>query len=182
MLEARSNAEAHLYMDLHPCSCGESRFDRGSTLVEHNGDLISIYEGACAGCHAVRRFEIKMPDDMPAHGGRITYGADEPSTIIDPGQFLAVSDDHAKRAPASLDGLDDHQQRAAERCMQIAAAALEEVIKFIPPGADRVPEAAFESAQGRQVYEREPGRPSRLRLQAVLDVYYDTLAGYERRD
>lgn len=178
MLEARSNAEAHLYMDLHPCACGEPQFERHSMLVEHKGQLISIYEGPCKGCGAVRRFEIRMPDELPPFGDGVVYGGAEPSMIIDPGQFLAVSDEHAKRAPASVSGLSQKQRQVAIRNLQIAIAALEEVLKFIPEGADRVPEAAFHSAQGRRVYKREPGRPTRARLEAVLAVYRKTLRDY----
>lgn len=178
MLEARSNAEAHLYMDLHPCPCGETNFDRSSTLVEHHGDLISIYEGRCKGCEAMRRFEIKMPDELPPFGDGVVYGGPEPSMIIDPGQFLWVSDQHARRAPKSLSGLDDRDKRAARRNMQIAIAALEEVLKFIPDGDDRVPAAAFHSALGRKIYNQEPGRPTRARLEAVIGAYRDVLDGY----
>lgn len=166
-------------MDLHPCACGEFRFDRNSTLVEHGRGVISVYEGACENCGAVRRFEIRLPDEQPpAGGGGVIYGGDEPSTIIDPGQFLQVADDHAAQAPRSLDGLDERQQRWARRDVQVALACVAEVVKFIPAGEDRVPETAFTSAEGRAVYEREPERLSRARLDSARDAYLELLASY----
>jgi hypothetical protein len=38
-----------------------------------------------------------------------------------------------------------------------------------------VPESAFTSMEGRAVRDREPGRFSRVRLEAVRDSYADSL-------
>jgi hypothetical protein len=54
-------------------------------------------------------------------------------------------------------------------------AALEEVHKFLRDGGDAVPEAAFWSARGRTVYDREPGRFRRRRIEVVRDFHLDHL-------
>ena len=59
--------------------------------------------------------------------------------------------------------------------MSRAVNALQEVLKFIPPGADQVPADALFSAAGKQVCLAEPGRFRRARLEAVLGGYRDTL-------
>ena len=56
-----------------------------------------------------------------------------------------------------------------------AVNAREELLKFIPPGADQVPADALFTAAGKQVYLAEPGRFRRARLEAVLGAYRDTL-------
>jgi hypothetical protein len=177
MRVARTNAEAHLYMDLHPCACGEHRFERKSAVVNHGDDLMSHYTGSCARCGAPRSFQFGLPPRilMP-QAGRVTYGGPEASELLDPGQWIAVSDAHARRAPASP--VDVDARRAARHELDIAVAALEEVLKFLGPGVERVPPAAFTTPQGRAVHDAEPGRFSRLRLEAVLGAYRELRQQY----
>lgn len=49
----------------------------------------------------------------------------------------------------------------------------EEVLKFLPPGADHVPGEALFSATGKALYQAEPGRFRKARLEAVLRAYRD---------
>lgn len=169
MLYARTNAEAHLYMDLHPCACGEPAFDRTSVLVERGDALASIYEGTCPACGSARLFEFLLPDALPKPG--ILFGSDEPSQIICPGEFLAYSDQLARRIPASPSGLDPAARSEARRVLERAIAALDEVMKFIPSGQDLVPVGSFRSPAGKEAYLAEPGRLSRGRLGAVREAY-----------
>lgn len=172
---ARTNAEAHLYMDLHPCACGESDFERDSAVFERGDDLETVYEGPCARCGARRRFEFVIAESLPPHrGAAVVYGGDEPSRIICPAEFLTVSDERASRVPGSSARVDSDDPAAlgrVRRDLAVAIAALEEVLKFIPPGADRVPAGAVRSAAGKELYARAPERFTRLHLQAVLDAY-----------
>ncbi|HWU90486.1 MAG TPA: hypothetical protein VN253_24645, partial [Kofleriaceae bacterium] len=72
--------------------------------------------------------------------------------------------------------LDRDARQRGRTALARAIAALEEVTKFIPPGADRVPPEALFTPAGRGVYDREPGRFRIARLAAVLDVYRGLLA------
>lgn len=88
MLYARTNAEAHPYMDLTPCACGDSAFDRASSVVDEGGVLCSRHVGPRRACKAERVFTIELPEQirLPARGA-IGYGVGEPSRIIEPGRF-----------------------------------------------------------------------------------------------
>ena len=55
--------------------------------------------------------------------------------------------------------------------MAAAAGAVAEVVKFIPPGEDRVPLAAIWTARGKSEYAREPGRMRRARMEVLEAVY-----------
>jgi hypothetical protein len=160
MLYARTNAEAHLYMDLTPCACGDAAFERASSVVDEGGVLCSRYRGPCRTCKTERVFTFELPEKIrPPVRGTIEYGGSDASRIIDPGQWMAVADHRAKLNPGTVEDL------------QVAAAALDEILKFIPAGGERVPDHAFTSARGRAVRDTEPGRFRRIRLEAVRDTY-----------
>jgi hypothetical protein len=168
---ARSNAEAHLFMDLHPCGCGERRFARTSSVVTIDGDLASRYTGACARCGTARRFEFRLPPEIlqpPATG--MLYGGAEPSELLDPGEWLSVADDYARSVPVGAK-LDGDALRTARHRLACAVAALDEIRKFAPPGAVEVPASAFTTPLGRAMWDKEPGRFRFARLEAVRNAY-----------
>jgi hypothetical protein len=177
---ARTNLEAHLYMDLHPCACGESAFDRASAVVEAGGDLASRYSGACARCGAEREFRFRIPERilMPI-AGEVRFGGESPSELLDAGMWLWVADRYASRYPADPRRLDGPERRHARRDLATATAAVDEVVKFIPAGGEAVPDAAFWSAQGLAVRADEPGRFYRDRLEAVRGTYQELLATFD---
>jgi hypothetical protein len=167
---SRTSAEAHLYMDLHGCSCGQTAFARDSAVVAlEDGDLARRYSGPCAGCGTEREFTFRLPA-VPSMGQGY-FGGEEPSQLIDPGEWLAVSDAYAGQAPAETAGLTPEQVRQGRALLDRAAAALDEVLKFIPEGGETVPASAFFSDRGREVLAREPGRFRRARLAAVREAY-----------
>ncbi|OLB75139.1 MAG: hypothetical protein AUI14_21645 [Actinobacteria bacterium 13_2_20CM_2_71_6] len=174
---ARTNAEAHLYLSLQPCPvCGETRGRYRSSVVTVDGDLASRYTGTCPRCGAERVFEFRIPTEvLPPPVDRVRFGADEPSQLLDPGQWLAYADDRARRVPADRSGLVGEELRAARHALATALAAVEEVLKFIPEGAEAVPADRFTTPEGRAVRDREPGRFGRARLAAVHDAYADLL-------
>jgi len=180
VLTTRSAAESHLYMDLHSCpACGCPRFERAHELVAVDGALVSRYRGPCADCGAERSFELALADEAePRADDAVVYGGASPSTIIGPGQFLAVADRHASAAPMPEPGMDEAARRRGRAAMQVAVGTLREVLKFVPPGASAVPAAAFSSDAGRRLHAAEPGRFGRARLEAVLETYRELLRGY----
>jgi hypothetical protein len=164
---ARTNAEAHLFMDLRPCACGESRFERNSSVAVIEGVLASRYTGRCAGCGLDRLFEFLVPEEIqPLPQTGVRFGGPEPSQLLDPGEWLRVAAACAGHVPAGAPRDDD-----ARYALATAVAAIEEVIKFVPAGADEVPETAFRTQMGREVWEREPGRFRAVRLEAVRSAY-----------
>lgn len=169
---ARTSLEAHLYMDLRPCACGEVRFPRASSVVQlPDGVLGSRYTGACAGCGTAREFVFTLPPDESTPESEIRYGGPEPSELLDPGEWLAVADQYARAVPADPHLLTEPDRRRARARLASAAAALDEVLKFVPAGDDRVPVTAIRSELGGSVYGQEPGRFRAARLAAVRDSY-----------
>ncbi|MEU6407414.1 hypothetical protein [Microbispora sp. NPDC046933] len=163
---ARSRDEAHLYLDLHPCACGSADTDWDSGLESVEGELVTCYEGRCAACGAEREHLFALPEREVTPTGFPTFGGAEPSELLDPGEWLWVADLTAGNVP------EDGERQA----LSIARAAVEEVIKFVPPGQDEVPEDAFWSERGRAVRAAEPGRFRLDRLLVVRDTYRE-LAG-----
>jgi hypothetical protein len=172
---ARTNAEAHLFMDLRPCACGERRFARTSSVVTIDGDLASRYTGACARCGTARVFEFRLPPEiMPPPASGVVYGGAEPSQLLDPGEWLSVADDYARSVPVGSK-LDGDALRSARQRLASAIAALDEVRKFAPPGAVVVPHTAFTTAFGRAMWDKEPGRFRLVRLDAVRAAYAEAI-------
>lgn len=169
MLVARSVAEAHLYLDLR----GAERSGRTARLEERGDDLISVYEADCAGVRKQFEFEIPTPDARS--GG---YGDEEPSRLIGPGEFMGWSDHVANTVPSASAGLTAADRAEALRRLRVAAECVDEVLKFIEAGSDRVPDDAFRSAYDQAVRDGEPGRFKRARLTAIAESYRRTAAEY----
>jgi hypothetical protein len=163
-LYMRTSKEAHLYMDQRPCTCGDIAFDRQSAVMTEGAVLCSRYFGKCRTCSTMREFVFELPKVQRPIGNELEFGGPDPSRLLDPGEWLAISEHHAKLNPGTPDDLD------------IARAALEEVIKFLPDGAECVPDDMFWSDRGRAVRGREPGRFRRDRLAAILEAYCNALA------
>jgi hypothetical protein len=171
---ARTNEEAHLYMDLHPCKCGEIEFPRSSSVVETaDGDLASHYAGTCPQDGTRREFTFRLPQAIasPPGDGSVSYGGAEPSELIDPGEWLSIADAYARNVPSDTASLAADGLVQARSMLTRAVAAIDEVLKFIPAGDDRVPKRAFVSDRGRAAYTKEPGRFRRPRLDAVRSTY-----------
>ncbi|TCO50021.1 hypothetical protein EV646_10292 [Kribbella antiqua] len=165
---ARTRDEVLLYLELTPCpDCGtvETSWEDGLAHVE--GSLVISYAGECPGCGASREYLFGLPE-RETPGPFPNFGGPEASELLDAGQWLAVAD----RAAGSV-GVDDRSE-AARAVMSVARAAVEEVVKFIPPGADVVPDDAFWTGEGRATLDAEPGRFRLERLLVVRDSYRDT--------
>jgi hypothetical protein len=166
----RSRDEAHLYLDLHSCDeCGSVDTAWVSSLVASgepggSGEVIVRYAGTCGGCGADREFFFGLPEREVAPVGFPTFGGPEPSQLLDAGEWLWV-------AGLTADAASGEDPAEARWALAIAVAALEEVVKFIPPGQERVPEQAFWSEQGRRLRDAEPSRFTVDRLLDVRDAY-----------
>ncbi|MFI7450723.1 hypothetical protein ACIBQX_24725 [Nonomuraea sp. NPDC049714] len=167
---ARTRDEAHLYLDLHPCKkCGSVETDWGTGLTTVEGELVNRYVGVCGQCGERREYLFGLPDRPVAPQGYPTFGGDEPSQLLDAGEWLWVADLTAGNVPA-------HDPDEAHRALAIAAAAIEEIVKFIPPGQDETPADAFWSDRGHEMRTAEPGRFQLDRLMIVRDTYRDLAA------
>jgi hypothetical protein len=171
---ARTNAEAHLYMELNPCdNCGETEFQPNSSVIVAEGDLASRYAGPCPRCGFQREFVFRIPEEVIfPDPEEPTFGDDEPSALIDPGEWLWVADLIARSVPAEPeDGMSSDDRRQVRIDLRTAAAAVAEALKFAPPGSDAVPADAIWSPRGRALYDDEPGRFRKRRLDVVRQTY-----------
>lgn len=161
---ARGYDEIYLYMGLRPCVCGETEFDdRVSTTVTLDDQPAERFSGHCGGCGRFRQFTFAMPAELPDLSFDVRYGGDEPSRLLDPGEWLGVAELYTSSArlelgdpPGELTG-DDEITRVYY-LLTSTVAALDEVLKFVPEGAGAVPEGSFWSQAGRLVYEMMPDR------------------------
>jgi hypothetical protein len=166
VLVARAMAECHMYMDLHPCErCREPDFPWNvHEAAERNGQRISIYRGTCPGCGTQRSFEFVVLDpNLPPP----VLGGSEPSTIIDPGEFYEVGEWAARAMRLPPDASPGQVADAYDAALD-ATATIEEILKFVPPGAHAVPEEAFTSSRGRAARAADPSRFERARLEETL--------------
>src|SRR5438105_292162 len=94
---ARTRNEAHLYMSLVPCPCGESDFDRDVDVLSVTPRVLHFF-GRCVQCGRSREFtfEIAQPPGPDVGGAALDDGGpglgygDAPSTLIDAGQWMVV--------------------------------------------------------------------------------------------
>jgi hypothetical protein len=178
MLVARSAPECRLYLELHPCSCGEIEFGARHQLRNGpDGVLVAVYEGRCTKCDLPRRFEFALDPQTPPLPP--AFGDAEPSKIICPGQFALVADQEAASARLDPDPRPGANLARDRAVLARALAAQEEIGKFVPAGADAVPAAAFVSPEGQTLYVQDPGRFDADRLAAVTDSYRAALARYD---
>jgi hypothetical protein len=181
---ARSYDEAYLYMELRPCVCGEAEFDKTTMSSFEDGAPVSRYSGHCPNCGRTRQFTFRMPDGPPQISFGMQYGwDDEPSKLIDPGEWLGVADLFEANARAELNSGDivgDDQLTAIFYLLSAALAATEEVAKFLPADADRVPEEAFRSQPGRMRFELTPDRFTRAELERTRADREAALAEFDR--
>jgi hypothetical protein len=184
---ARTYDEAYLFMDLRPCPCGESEFERSSTSTPGDGGPVIRFTGTCPNCGRRREFTFRMPEELPELDFEVNYGpAGEPSQLLDAGEWLGVAELYEAVARERLGGaddreLDDDEVTRTYYLLSSAVAATDEVLKFLPAEAPAVPDTAFWSQAGRLAYESSPDRFTRESLAAERDERAGRLAGFEDR-
>ena len=169
LLLARTNKEAHAHMDLNPCRCGDPTRPADSAVFNLDGVLASRYSGDLPSLrHAAGVLLPAAGGARPGAAGQVVFGDGTPSELLDPGEWLLLADRYAGSVPAeAVRARPERAARQARRALAHAEAAMGEVLAFVPADGDAVPPEAFRSERGRTVYEAEPGRFSRLRLEVV---------------
>jgi len=168
---ARTNREAELVVVRDPCpTCGRNATVWRHELIDRDGELLTLFRGACRSCGSPRHALFRLPERETLGGGLDRrFGGPEPSQIFDAGEWMAYSDVCGVDARDMITSGADARQIAAAVVDGVAAAY--EVLKFIPPDADDLPESALFTFFGRAYYDRDPLRFSRRRLELLLDLY-----------
>jgi len=163
-------------MDLHPCTCGCSRFDRTSSVADTAAGLCSHYRGTCAECGTPREFTFLLPESpYEIATDADLFGGEGTSELLDPGEWMFVADRYASVVPHAVP-TDPEARGEARTLMATAYAALTEAIAFVDPREQRVPAAAFRTDLGREWYAAEPERFSLIRLESVQSAYRELLS------
>ena len=166
---ARSDAEARLFLAATPCprcrstdapwwhdapSEPHGQVDGPRITGQWRGRQVQArqvrrYTSRCQTCRLTRTFHIQLAEHDASTG---LFGGPERSTLLDAGQWLAYVDAQAQPA-------DGPPTRNA---LRTAAAAIEEVLKFIPPGKDCV--SRDDLCAGLAYFDQQPERFRRAEL------------------
>lgn len=171
VLDARSHNEAMLYVVLRACrTCGERARDITDEIDVRDGAVHTEYAAVCRRCGDTHRYVFRLPERDPQAGvDEVVYGGSEPSKIIDAGEWLGVAD---RLAAGGFGPAGPQPSDRGNRALALAAAAaVDEVLKFIPVGADRVPLNATWTDEGKEQFARDPGRMRRARMEVLAGVY-----------
>jgi hypothetical protein len=181
-LYARSFDEADLYVELLPCEvCGRGPLKRqpGVSNGKVDGQRVVYLDAVCDNCGHRLRFAFRMPDPPTVSPrGNVRYGGDEPSQLFDPGQWLMLADLMTVDLPEP-DQLPAHRGTRLRNRVDIAAAAVTEVLKFIKPDDDRVRGYDFWTDAGRQMFDEARWRFTRESLESERDRYRRALAALD---
>jgi len=190
VVRARTLTEAYMYLEL--VIEGDRPIDHARLvrLSTRDGERVVRVDGP----HGGRHYQLTIVVAAPPPGeqirgiGHFGHGP-EPSTLIDPGGWRMIELWSGPVAEAALregaaprpDGATvvsedpDRYTRAGDGLLT-ALAALDEIARFIPPGAAVVPPEAFFTPSGREVLRREPEafhrariEHERVRYRALLD-------------
>ena len=101
-----TSAEAHIYMDQRPCTCGDIEFDRQSAVMTDGGVLGSRYFGKCRTCGTMREFIFEMPPTLRPIGNQVEFGGSDPSRLLDAGEWMAIAEYYAKLDRGTAEDLD----------------------------------------------------------------------------
>jgi hypothetical protein len=189
---ARTYNEAILFMRLRPCGCAEMEARWRDVPVTVFGQPARYFTGNCENCGRAREFTIAMPDDVKRRDDVVYGDGTEPSEIIDPGEWLGVSDLYGQRAEEVLTDENfggGEDVNVVYFALSARVSALDEILKFLPANADVMPEWYFRSITGRAVYETAPARfardallAERAALQSNLDRFMKDYADGGSRD
>ncbi|MGW0434448.1 hypothetical protein ACWDV4_18150 [Micromonospora sp. NPDC003197] len=177
-LPARTYAEVHAYLDTHPCRCGSVEFPRDAMAVlgsDENGVVVN-YSGPCDDCGQPRDHVFRLPPrpgSLPGDPRRFSYPEDGPSELLDPGEWVAVSQAYGVLAASVMTALaaavdavaetsgeviepDPAEREAVVTMLTMSMYALDEVEKFFPPEVEELPSSVCWTANGHEVRRTSP--------------------------
>ncbi|GAA0908499.1 hypothetical protein Vau01_101560 [Virgisporangium aurantiacum] len=173
----RTYNEAILYIRLRPCGCGETEVRWQDVALTLDGEPARYFTGACENCGRPREFTLAMPEQAQPRNDVVFGEGATRSEVLDPGEWLSVSDLYGQRAEEVLSdgefGAEDVS--VVHYTLSARVSAVDEVLKFLPDNADVVPEWFFRSVPGRAAFEAAPGRFGRDALLAERTALWENL-------
>jgi hypothetical protein len=178
---ARSVAEADLYLSLRPCpNCGSTgQVVQGFAEGTVEGDEVRWLAARCPNCAEIHRYPFRFPAEpaTPVDGHQ-RFGGDEPSELLDPGQWLLLADAMLEDVPERPGELSAQRRQQFREQVDVAVAAVEEALKFLAEGEDSVSAFAFWSEPGHRLFTAQPWMFEREWLADLLRENQAILARY----
>jgi uncharacterized protein YjbI with pentapeptide repeats len=176
--EPRSLIEMRFAVGLYPCTgCGSREV---GTLELRGGGAVRIFSGPCPRCRTTRevRFRVsREPGTLPSPA-RYELGGPQPSAIITPHQLVEEHDRLGPRIVDAPESLAPAAWRANLELVNRAATCVVELLKFIPPGADTVPDGALD-ATGKRDRTARPEKYQRGALEQLKARYLGLVARHD---
>jgi hypothetical protein len=190
VIEARSDGEAWEYMVFAMVECGGGAIEHTLRYVDKQNRAVDVYRVSCPSRDEDLEFRFVVadkPDDAP---GRLMFGYDStPSALLDVGQWMLLLNYHRRRVEeatekmsvAGLPGPDEADELLDD--IWRGRAVAEELLKFIPAGADSFPDSAFWTPFGREMQPTlaVPGFSWRAKMTEHIDAYEQGEAAMRRR-
>lgn len=171
--EARTLAEAYVLLDLLIGRAGS--VERARPVEGADGWRVDL-DG--------HRVAVPYAGELAARKAGAVFGLGR-SAVIDAGQWALIGAAFARRA-LEEDLLGGAGRAGGQRYASVvdgwrlAAAALEEALKFVPEGAAEVPGSGFWTEMGREALRADLDRFTRVRLAADVAFYRDNLDDFTR--
>ncbi|MGB2987912.1 MAG: hypothetical protein WBE26_18745 [Phycisphaerae bacterium] len=164
-LSAHSLAEAYLYLMATPCaSCGKGPLNGADARAVGDagrGMTVAI-PVTCRSCQTVTTMTFRLPekpDTTGEHETAIVNPTDEPSSLLDVGQWIVLFRVITEAADKETDKVQArHLGLEAAQCLEEALKFYDEIDNDLPP-----PEAFFTDAS-RERFRERPEQFSRRRL------------------
>jgi hypothetical protein len=176
MLTARTLAEANIYLSVMAAA------DDAPDAAKPGPPETSLTEGQDAWTVHSDVGEVAVPysseDASRTIGARFGLGV---SLLVDAGMWVRAAGVYARRAleaDLAYTGQPGQDRHEVELNWEFAADAMAEALKFLPDGADELPEQAFWSEFGVRVHEESPELFTRPKLLDDLDYYRGTLEDF----
>ncbi len=141
----RGSAELRRWAAKHPCACGHADVESLRYRVGNlpDGRVLAQLHGTCPSCGRPRRITSwLLRDEMPPLMDFHLEPFAEPSRLIGPHEFLAIvlrADLDADPDMIDVPTLDEQYPLNAR-----ALEGINELAKFLPDGADEIPDAAYQ--------------------------------------
>ncbi|MEV6414913.1 hypothetical protein [Kribbella sp. NPDC051718] len=175
MLTARTLAEAQVYVSLTTAS--DESLPAAEPAPIQPG--VNAVEGDDAWTLTTTAGSISVPyaSEQAARtvGSRFGLGV---SSLVDAAQWVLVAETFARRAMTAdlaYTGEPDQDRNSVELNWEFAADAVGEALKFLPEGAEDVPDAGVWSDLGTQTRAQNPQMLTRGKLIDDLQYYRGTL-------
>jgi uncharacterized protein YjbI with pentapeptide repeats len=176
--QLRSTIELRFAAGLYPCpGCGSREVGEMKTYLSA-GRYFAIV--SCPDCRSSRKLSFRMRSHPPSPSlERHELGGSEPSSVIRPVQFVEELDRVSAGVVCEPEKLAPGEWYANLSAIYQASICIVELLKFIPDGADSVPDSAHDKT-GRADALTRPEKYRRARLASELDRYRDLFARHEK--